>query len=125
MLKRGLIEMAEYDISAELEKDQVEYERKHKKDIRLSMLDEKTGKFIPFNKKKYLAINRKGWRRESIRHGLAARGIKTGRKKLLAFVKEEKQTAKDYKRRGFVKQGKQEAAHAKFFEKKLKGVKKQ
>jgi len=66
-----------------------------------------------------------GWKQESVRHALAARGIKTGRKKLLAFVKEEKQTAKDYKRRGFIRQSKQEAEHAKFFEKKLKGVKKQ
>jgi hypothetical protein len=64
--------MPEYDISDELEKDNVEYERKHKKNIRLSVLNEKTGKFV--------SLKKKGWHNEGIRHGLAARGIRTRRK---------------------------------------------
>jgi hypothetical protein len=39
---------------------------------------------------------------------------------LKARVKEEKETAAMYKREGFTKQGNQELAHAKFFEKQLK-----
>lgn len=41
-------------------------------------------------------------------------------KQLRGFVKEEKATAKLYKRLGFKRQGEQESGHAKFFASKLK-----
>jgi len=66
--------MAEFDISAELEKENVEYERKHKKDIRLGVINEKTGKVNWLGKKK------KGWKGESLRHSLSRKGVKTGKK---------------------------------------------
>ncbi len=61
------------------------------------------------------------WQGESDRHGLSAKGIFTGRRKRLkSFVKEEKQTAKLYRKMGFKKQAAQEKQHARFFELLLK-----
>ena len=39
---------------------------------------------------------------------------------LKARIKEEKETAKEYRKEGFIKQANQELQHAKFFEKQLK-----
>jgi len=39
---------------------------------------------------------------------------------LKARIKEEKETSKEYRKEGFIKQANQELQHAKFFEKQLK-----
>jgi guanylate kinase len=39
---------------------------------------------------------------------------------LKARIKEEKQTSREYRKEGFIKQANQEMQHAKFFEKQLK-----
>ena len=82
--------MVEIDRSAEMEKEQVEYERKHRKDITLGVLNEKTGKFVSLKSKKGQQLAKqthklKGWRNESARHALARKGIKTGKKKKKKF----------------------------------------
>jgi hypothetical protein len=59
----------------------------------------------------------KGWHGNSTGHSIAAR--KRRLKLLKGFVKEEKETAKLYKKLGYPTQGKQEAEHAKFFKKVL------
>jgi len=41
-------------------------------------------------------------------------------RQLKARVKEEKQTSREYRKEGFIKQANQEMQHAKFFEKKIK-----
>ena len=43
---------------------------------------------------------------------------KLSKKKLLGFYREEMQTAKEYRKLGFRRQGMQEAEHARFFKKK-------
>jgi len=67
----------------------------------------------------------KGWHNDYERHAMARMGIKTtvknpSAKILLARVKEESKTAKEYAKEGFVSQAKDEQRHAKFFEKKAK-----
>jgi hypothetical protein len=66
-------------------------------------------------KKKIKTKKLKGWFGNSIGHSIAAKKRRT--KLLKGFVKEEKQTAKLYKKLGYPKQGKDEAGHARFFEK--------
>jgi hypothetical protein len=41
-------------------------------------------------------------------------------RQLKARVKEEKETSREYRKEGYIKQANQELAHAKFFEKQLK-----
>ena len=67
-----------------MEKEQVKYEKSKegKKNIKLGVLDEKTGKFVPLKSKKGQRLAQqthklKGWRNESARHSLARKGIKT------------------------------------------------
>lgn len=45
---------------------------------------------------------------------------KTTCKKLNEFYKEEVATSKDYKQRGFIKQGEQEKEHSEFFKSQIK-----
>jgi hypothetical protein len=63
---------------------------------------------------------RKGFSRDA--HGVIIedKKWKTKLNQLRGFVKEEKQTAKLYKKLGYPAQGKDEAGHARFFKKEIK-----